>query len=66
MIPKRIFMIWLGNAVPAYAQAAADMFRRVYVDYDIEFIRYKVADLRRVRAGHVCSDVDSVLGNTMH
>lgn len=45
MIPKRIFMVWLGNAVPAYALAAADMFRRVYADYDIEFIRYKVADL---------------------
>ena len=45
MIPKRIFMVWLGNAVPAYALAAVDMFRHVYADYDIEFIRYKVADL---------------------
>lgn len=45
MIPKRIFMVWLGNAVPAYAQAAADMFQRAYTDYNVEFIRYKVADL---------------------
>lgn len=66
MIPKRIFMVWLGNAVPAYAQAAADMFRRAYADYDIEFIRYKVADLRRIRAGRTGSDIDSVLGDAMH
>ena len=66
MIPKRIFMIWLGNAVPDYARAAVGMFRRVYPDYDIEFIRYKVADLRRVRNGHICSDVDAVLADVMY
>ena len=66
MIPKRIFMVWLGNAVPAYVQAAADMFRHAYADYGIEFIRYKVADLRRIRTGCTGSDIDSVLGDAMH
>ena len=66
MIPKRIFMVWLGNAVPACAQAAADMFRRTYADYDTAFVRYKVGDLRRIRDGHVASDIDGVLAGAMH
>lgn len=65
MIPKRIFMVWLGNAVPAYAHMAVDMFRLAYAGYDIEFIRYKVDDLRQIRDGRVNSDIDNAMYGVM-
>lgn len=61
MIPKRIFMVWLGNAVPAYALAAVSLFRKEYPGYDVDFIRYRVSEIRNVLAGAVRSDIDRVL-----
>lgn len=65
MIPKRVFMVWLGDAVPAYARAASGAFKRTYPDYEVAFIRYKVGDLRRVRSGRTVSDIDEVLEGAM-
>ena len=66
MIPKRIFMIWLGNVVPAYASTSVSLFSKEYSDYDIEFIKYKINDLRKVRDGHIRSDIDGILAECMH
>jgi hypothetical protein len=42
MIPKRIFMMWLGNVIPNYAINSVQAFKNKYLDYNIEFIRYKI------------------------
>jgi hypothetical protein len=53
MIPKRIFMIWLGNVVPNYATKSVALFKNKYPDYDINFIKYNITELMRVYDGHI-------------
>lgn len=66
MIPKRIFMVWLGNAVPAYVHAAVETFRHEYPDYDMEFVRYKSREIRLVCNNGAKTDVDNVLATVAY
>ena len=65
MIPKRLFMMWLGGPAPAYAENAADAFRRAYPDWDVRFLKRDAAALRAVRDGRRLLGEDAVLRRAM-
>jgi len=64
MIPERIFIIWLGNAVPEYAKVSAGLFSREYPNWNVEFVRYRVSEMERICRGGVKSDIDGVMFRT--
>lgn len=59
-------MIWLGNVVPNYATKSVALFKNKYPDYDINFIKYNITELMRVYDGHIQSDIDKVLYQTIY
>lgn len=58
-------MMWLGNVIPNYAINSVQAFKNKYLDYNIEFIRYKIQDITRICNGNLQSDIDKVLYNTI-
>lgn len=50
-IPKKLFMIWLGDKVPSYASFSAKAFQQVNPDFEIAFIHRTVQQLEDIWTG---------------
>lgn len=50
-IPKKIFMVWLGDRVPSYASFSARAFQQVNPDFELVFIHRTVQDLEDIWNG---------------
>ena len=50
-IPKKLFMIWLGDKVPSYARFSAKAFQQVNPDFEFMFIHRTIQDLEDIWIG---------------
>lgn len=58
-------MFWLGDAAPAWASQAAALFKAEYPGWDVEFLRWRIKDLERVRKGGASGDLEEALSRAM-
>lgn len=52
-IPKKLFMLWLGDHVPEYAGFSARAFQQVNPDFQLFFIHYTIQQLRDIQNGQL-------------
>ena len=61
MIPKNIFLIWIGNYIPTYIRRNIQRYAQLNQDFCVQFIHRTLPELDSIKKGHTRCIVDKLI-----
>ena len=61
MIPKNLFLVWIGDSIPAYAAHSYDAYKLANPDFKVDLVTFSLDDLARIYRRDICSTYDELL-----
>lgn len=65
MIPKQLFMIWIGDAIPLYAKKSYLAYKECNKDFNIIFLNYTIKQLETIVEDNSIDAYDLCFKNTV-
>lgn len=61
IIPKNIFMVWLGDNIPSYAKLSLDAYKVANPDFNVQLVHYDMQHILSVYNGNISTVLEELL-----
>lgn len=65
-IPKRLFMVWLGDNVPSYVQFSMNAYKEANPDFDIQLVHFTMQQIEDAYYGKTSTVLEHLLHDSIH
>lgn len=65
MIPKTLYMIWIGDSIPVYAEKAVSAYKEYNKDFNVVFLNYTVSQMENIPESDPTDMYDLCFRNTV-
>lgn len=64
-IPKKLYLIWLGDNIPSYAYFSLNAYRYANQDFLVQLISFSINQIKVIYNGHIINSIEQVLYNAI-